>query len=305
MNEACHTHKWVMSHIWMRHVTHTNEACHTYEWGMSHLRTHHATPHSYVTINEVSFNMPHLYVTMNEVSFDIPHSSVTMNEVSFESSVTNACHIRHATYICHERMPHTSVTFRMILVKSLLCDIWMRHSYECQMTLLCVVCHTHSYSNMSHTLICHTYKSHLTLPYGQTLHPYWEWVCFGWYVLALSVRKRIFLKANKIDQKHCENWWRDSGSEFHKAFPMCERGEWRKQLRDFITQSLKKSPLGSGTILSLFWPKGMNALCICRMTLVCMEYEWGMSHVHLRLVTNLKICVTWLIHMCDMTHSSA
>jgi len=91
-------------------------------------------------------------------------------------------------------------------------------------------------------------------PYGQKLHPSGE--CFGWYVLALSVRKRIFLKTKKADQKHCENWWRESGSEFHKASPMCKRGEWWQQLRDFIAQSLKQSPLGSGTISSIFWPNG-------------------------------------------------
>jgi len=28
--------QWVMSHMWMSHVTHVNESCHTYEWVMSH-----------------------------------------------------------------------------------------------------------------------------------------------------------------------------------------------------------------------------------------------------------------------------
>jgi len=28
MNESCRTYKWVMSHVWMSHVTHTNESCH-------------------------------------------------------------------------------------------------------------------------------------------------------------------------------------------------------------------------------------------------------------------------------------
>ena len=36
-NESCHTYEWVMSHIWMSHVTHTNESRHTYEWVMSHI----------------------------------------------------------------------------------------------------------------------------------------------------------------------------------------------------------------------------------------------------------------------------
>jgi len=62
---------------------------------------------------------------------------------------------------------------------------------------------------------------------------------------AFPCQKRIFLKKpKKADSKHCENWRRESGSEFHKASPMCERGEWRQQLRDFIIQSLKQAPLG-------------------------------------------------------------
>jgi len=83
--------------------------------------------------------------------------------------------------------------------------------------------------------------------------------CFGWVVLALLGQNRIFLKTNKADQKQCENWQRESGSEFHKTSTMCKRGEGRKQLRDFITQSLKQTPFGSGTISSLFWPNGYCA----------------------------------------------
>ena len=33
--QSCHTYEWVMSHIWMSHVTHLNESCHTYECVMS------------------------------------------------------------------------------------------------------------------------------------------------------------------------------------------------------------------------------------------------------------------------------
>jgi len=30
--ESCHTREWVMSHVWMNHVTGMNESCHTCEW---------------------------------------------------------------------------------------------------------------------------------------------------------------------------------------------------------------------------------------------------------------------------------
>ena len=43
MNESCHTYEWVMSHVWMSHVTHTHESWHAYEWVMSPVRVvqHH------------------------------------------------------------------------------------------------------------------------------------------------------------------------------------------------------------------------------------------------------------------------
>jgi len=43
MNESCHTYKWVMSHIWMSHVTHMDESCHTYGCVMSHRWMSHVT----------------------------------------------------------------------------------------------------------------------------------------------------------------------------------------------------------------------------------------------------------------------
>ena len=118
-------------------------------------------------------------------------------------------------------------------------------------------------------ILIHSFKR----PYGQKLDL--SGVCFEWYISARSVRKCIFLKIRKAEQKHCVNWWPESSSEFHKAYPMCERGEWRKQLQDFITQSLKQSPLGSGTISSFFWPNGNAAaynVCDLEM-LVCREQK--------------------------------
>jgi len=68
--EECHTHEWVMSHLWMSHVTHMNESCHTYEWVM---------PHTYM--NEPCLLAPHsivcsMYATGPGVS-SMNHSRVT------------------------------------------------------------------------------------------------------------------------------------------------------------------------------------------------------------------------------------
>jgi len=45
MNESCHTHEWVVSHLWTRHVTHINEARHPHEWVTSHIRMTRADVH--------------------------------------------------------------------------------------------------------------------------------------------------------------------------------------------------------------------------------------------------------------------
>ena len=61
-NESCHMYEWVISHIWMRHVTHVagldfwsgsclymshvphmNESCHTHECVVSHIWMRHVT----------------------------------------------------------------------------------------------------------------------------------------------------------------------------------------------------------------------------------------------------------------------
>jgi len=43
VSESCHTCDWVMSHMWVSHVTHVSESCHTCEWVMSHMWVTHVT----------------------------------------------------------------------------------------------------------------------------------------------------------------------------------------------------------------------------------------------------------------------
>jgi len=42
---TCDTYEWVMSHIWMSHVTHINESRDTHEWVMWHIWIRHITSH--------------------------------------------------------------------------------------------------------------------------------------------------------------------------------------------------------------------------------------------------------------------
>ena len=41
LGESCLTYEWVMSHVWMSHVSYMNESCLTYEWVMSHIWVSH------------------------------------------------------------------------------------------------------------------------------------------------------------------------------------------------------------------------------------------------------------------------
>jgi len=130
------------------------------------------------------------------------------------------------------------------------------------------------------------------IPYGQKLDT--SGACFGWYVLALSVRKRIFLKTKKADQKQCENWRRESGSDFHKTSPTCERGGWRKQTQDFSTQSLKQPPLGSCAISRLFWPDGYKCRDADMSLYKCSDADMSAS-LHLRtFITYLYTMYFWV-----------
>jgi len=49
INESWYIYEWVMSHVWMSHVTRMNEACHMYEWVMSRIWLSHVTCMSRVT----------------------------------------------------------------------------------------------------------------------------------------------------------------------------------------------------------------------------------------------------------------
>jgi len=42
-SESCLWYEWIMSHIWMSHVSDMNESCHTYEWVMSHIWMSHVS----------------------------------------------------------------------------------------------------------------------------------------------------------------------------------------------------------------------------------------------------------------------
>ena len=84
VNESCHAGEWVMSRMWMSHVTQVNESCHTCERFMSHrwmshvtrsnascqhMRKHHVAP-THVSCHSHECVMSHIWMStvtrMNE-----------------------------------------------------------------------------------------------------------------------------------------------------------------------------------------------------------------------------------------------
>ena len=120
MNESCHTYEWgchiwisciiyewVMSHIWMSHVTHMNESFHTYEWTMSH-----------IWISHVTHMTESCHTCMNYVT----HMNEPYHRNEWVISRMNEAH--------HTWMRHVKYGYAMSYMNEV-CHIWMRHiKYE-------------------------------------------------------------------------------------------------------------------------------------------------------------------------------
>jgi len=94
------------------------------------------------------------------------------------------------------------------------------------------------------------------------------------------------LKIKKADQKQCENWRRESGSEFHKTSPTCVRGEWRKQLQDFLTRSVNKLTVYAFGAYRCGRGRGVDFCACLRLRL------------RLRVVSVLMMCISELDEQC-------
>ena len=95
MNESCHTYEWVMSHIWMSHVTHRNESSHTYEWVMSHICISHVTHmnescHTYECVKS--------HVWMSQVT----HMNESCHTYEWVMLHIWMSHVTHTNKSCHK-----------------------------------------------------------------------------------------------------------------------------------------------------------------------------------------------------------
>jgi len=130
------TYEWVMSHIWMSHVTHMNELCHTYEWVMSHVcmshvtsafskrpspanklytRIRHAT-HMNESCHKYQWVMAHLWMShfkhMNESchTYEWVNADTWISQVAHTNeSRTRMSHVTHTNESCHTHLFKTAV----------------------------------------------------------------------------------------------------------------------------------------------------------------------------------------------------
>jgi len=150
-----HTCEWVMSHMWMRHVTHiwmshvahVNESCHTYEWVTSHIWMRHVTRmnaschecHTYECVMSHIYEWVMSHVWMSHVT-RMNASRHTYEWVHRWDAVTLRAH-------AHCRLSHT----------------WMRH-----VTHMNEACHT------CEGVMSHVWMSQAT-PVNKSRHTH-EWV---------------------------------------------------------------------------------------------------------------------------------
>ena len=132
--------RWVMSHIWMCHVTHLIESCHTHAWVMSHTWMHHVT------------NKNELFHT-KKCTIAILYSRPLCFQVSHVTHMNESCQT-HEWVMSHTWMSH--VTHRNTSCHTHECvmsGIWMHH-----VTPIHASCHLHE-CETSH--MCHTYETHM------------------------------------------------------------------------------------------------------------------------------------------------
>jgi len=179
VNESCHANEWVVSHIWMNHVTHMKIAwnswvliCHmcTYcacacacvchIW-MSHATNVNESGHTWKMSHVTHINEScHTYKNMSELSDShVPHVQILCVVCMRVSRINESCHT---------------------------CDWVMLHKWMSHRTHMNESCHTHEISSdlvgshvhilCAHTCMCHIWMSHVThVNVNESCHTY-EWV---------------------------------------------------------------------------------------------------------------------------------
>jgi len=138
-SEWHHTHEWVIPHIWMSHITHTNESYYTYERVS---RSHHS--HSYTWHNSS------MTVTRLIDDCDMTHSYA---RYALNVCVTWRIHVcsydrETHSYMWHNR-PHLHVTNARTLTRDIFVRTRVIHIFDAPMN------HSYMWHNRPHLHVTH------------------------------------------------------------------------------------------------------------------------------------------------------
>jgi len=163
MKESCHTYEWVMSHIWMSHVTHMDESCHTYERVMSHIWIRHFIQ-GYATARVTS----HIWIRHG----------------FFECAMSPMCHrinVSFRTHVCVVALRGTPLHESRLICEYVMYSI----NESCHIRVISCACHV-AHVNASRPLGARRCMSRVT--YMHTSYP--PWMSHVTYVYLMSVSRR-------------------------------------------------------------------------------------------------------------------
>jgi len=93
VNESCHTCEWFLSLIWMSHVTHVNESCHTCEWVLSLIWMSHDT-HANESCHTHERVMSHMWMSHSTHVNELRHITSTrlVEDGDLQLAMSESCH---------------------------------------------------------------------------------------------------------------------------------------------------------------------------------------------------------------------
>ena len=132
---SSHMYEWVMSHVWMKHITHMTESCLT---ATSYVRMSHVprptllqhTPLSYVWHDAFTFKCVTWCIQMRALDALISH-------------LNTSCHTSHGTHM-NESLHTYDSHLQMRALDALICVQWLIHMramtrlYVCNDSFICV-----------------------------------------------------------------------------------------------------------------------------------------------------------------------
>jgi len=138
IDESCHTHERVMSHIWTSHVTRMNESCHTYEWVRSHVWMSHVTymNDSCHTCEWVMSLQVVRTVWFDAYECEVTHLNMSCHTYEWVMSHIWMSHVTHMNESCHTHecqnqvMQQTEKIALQIITTTKISNKFSRNSYQ-------------------------------------------------------------------------------------------------------------------------------------------------------------------------------